>query len=130
MKEIPTMASILLIDDVPAVLISMRIVLQGGGHQVTTISGGNQGLALLRDRQFDLVITDIWMPGSSGTAVIREGRRLQPGTRFIAITGGDPNGPAKASPHPDGDFGADRVLLKPFEKGELLAAVAQLLEGI
>lgn len=122
------MASILLIDDVPAVLISMRIVLQGGGYQVTAISGGNEGLALLRDRQFDLVITDIWMPGSSGTTVISEGRKLQPRTRFIAITGGDPNGPAKAVPHPDGDFGADRVLLKPFEKRDLLAAVAELLK--
>jgi len=123
------MASILLIDDVSAVLISMRIVLQGAGHQVTAVKGGAEGLTLLRDRQFDLAITDIWMPGSSGTTVIGEGRKLRPGTRFIAITGGDPNGPAKGVPDPDGDFGADRLLLKPFEKSELLAAVAEALEG-
>jgi CheY-like chemotaxis protein len=127
MKEVPTMASILLIDDVPAVLLSLRIVLQGGGYQVTAAGDGERGLALLHSQQFDVVITDIWMPGSSGTAVISEGRRLSPRTRFIAMTGGDPNGPADAAHLPDSDFGADCVLLKPFEKSDLLAAVAGLL---
>jgi CheY-like chemotaxis protein len=129
MKELPAMASILLIDDVPAVLISLRIVLQGSGHQVTAVGDGDRGLDLLRTQGFDVVITDIWMPGSSGTTVISEGRRLSPRARFIAITGGDPNGPANSARLPDSDFGADCVLLKPFEKSELLAAVAGLLEG-
>jgi two-component system chemotaxis response regulator CheY len=121
------MASILVIDDVPAVLLSLRIVLQGCGHQVTGAENGTRGLALLQSTPFDLVITDIWMPGASGTEVIREGRNLSPRTRFLAITGGDPN----VSDPQDGlvrqDFGADRVLLKPFEKGELLSAVSQVL---
>ncbi len=122
------MASILLIDDVPAVLISLRIVLQGSGHKVTTVRDGDSGLDLLRTQKFDMVITDIWMPGSSGTTVISEGRRLAPRTRFMAITGGDPNGPSDAVRLADSDFGADRVLLKPFEKSDLLAAVDGLLK--
>jgi len=122
------MASILLIDDVPAVLISLRIVLQGSGYQVVAVGTGEGGLDLLRTQKFDVVITDIWMPGLSGTTVISEGRKLAPRTRFIAISGGDPNGPTDAARLTDSDFGADYVLLKPFEKSDLLAVVDGMLK--
>jgi two-component system chemotaxis response regulator CheY len=122
------MAAILVIEDVPAVLMSLRIVLEGHGHRVTSAQNGEQGLKLLRDTLFDLVITDIWMPVASGTEVIREGRARSPRTRFLAITGGDPNsGPRDALRQQD--FGADQVLLKPFEKQELLNAVSSILQG-
>ncbi|CAH2602054.1 Response regulator [Rhodovastum atsumiense] len=121
------MASILVVEDVPSVLISLRIVLEGGGHQVTAVANGERGLALLRGGPgFDLVITDIWMPGTSGTTVIREGRAAAPRTRFLAITGGDPNKPADLARLEQADFGADAVLLKPFEKQDLLEMVARL----
>jgi CheY-like chemotaxis protein len=60
------MATILVIEDVPAVLLSLRIVLQGAGHQVTGAANGTLGLSRLKNGTFDLVITDIWLPGSSG----------------------------------------------------------------
>jgi two-component system chemotaxis response regulator CheY len=123
------MASILVIEDVPAVLISLRIVLEGGGHQVTAVGSGERALALLRGgSQFDVVVTDIWMPGMSGTTVIHDGRALAPRTRFLAITGGDPNGPVGSTRLEEADFGADGVLLKPFEKQNLLQMVRQLPE--
>jgi CheY-like chemotaxis protein len=121
------MASILIIEDVPAVLLSLRIVLEGPGYQITSATDGTAGLALLASRSFDLVITDIWMPGSSGAEVIREGRKGAPQTRFLAITGGNPNsdsGPPALGPQ---EYGADAVLIKPFEKADLLGAVTRLL---
>ena len=122
-------AEILIIEDVPAVLLSLRIILRGAGHQVSCAPDGNAGLALLRSKRFDLVISDIWMPGMGGTDVIAQGRRLAPRTRFLAITGGNPN----SSPLPPAavqtQFGADAVLYKPFEKDELTAAVNALLAG-
>jgi CheY-like chemotaxis protein len=121
------MATILVIEDVPAVLLSLRIVLQGAPHRVTGAANGVLGLGLLKDTTFDLVITDIWMPGSSGKDVIREGRQRSPRTRFLAITDGDPNGTAMPDDLRGHDFGADQVLLKPFEKATLLRTVAQLL---
>jgi two-component system chemotaxis response regulator CheY len=123
------MASILVIDDVPAVLLSLKIVLQGSGHQVTGAENGTRGLALLASRVFDLVITDIWMPGASGTEVIQQGRTLAPQTRFLAITGGDPNTHDARGGIAGQDFGAHRVLYKPFEKAELLKAVSQALQA-
>jgi two-component system chemotaxis response regulator CheY len=124
------MASILIIEDVPAVLLSLRIVLEGAGHKVTSAQDGDRGLQLLRDSSFDLVITDIWMPGSKGTDVIRDGKARSPKTRFLAITGGDPNSGGSRDALRGQDFGADRVLLKPFEKPDLLAAVSQLLATV
>jgi CheY-like chemotaxis protein len=124
------MASILVIEDVPAVLLSLRIVLEGSGHQVTGAADGVAGLALIGHASFALVITDIWMPGMGGAEVIRAGHLRSPGTRFLAITGGDPNLHAPRDSLLAQDFGADRVLLKPFEKDQLLAAVAEMLSTV
>ncbi len=123
------MATILVIEDVAAVLMSLRIVLQGAGHKVTGAADGTQGIGLLRSATFDLVITDIWMPGSSGTDVIREGRKGSPRTRFLAITGGDPNGTGQPEDSRTNNFGADGVLFKPFEKEALLSTVSKLLQA-
>ncbi len=121
------MALILVVEDVPAVLLSLRLILQGSGHTVTGAPDGAAGLSLMQGTKFDLVITDIWMPRSSGAEVIQAGRAHSPKTRFLAITGGDPNSrQAGGEPHAQ-DYGADRVLFKPFEKQDLLSAVTQLL---
>ncbi|HEY0836976.1 MAG TPA: response regulator [Azospirillum sp.] len=123
------MANILVVEDIPAVLFSLRMVLQVGGHQVTTAANGAQGLALLKEGRFDLVVTDIWMPGTDGAAVIAEGRRVAPDTRFLAITGGSPNGTVTADRLQGESFGADRILFKPFERDEILGAVNDLVAG-
>lgn len=123
------MAAILVVEDVSAVLMSLKIVLEGHGHKVTSAKNGEQGLRLLKDTPFDLVITDIWMPVSNGIEVIREGRARSPKTRFLAITGGDPKSRDSRDALRLQDFGADLVLLKPFEKQELLDAVSSVLQG-
>ncbi|WP_029010433.1 response regulator [Azospirillum halopraeferens] len=126
------MATILVIEDIPSVMLSLRVVLEGGGHTVLCAGNGDDGLALLRRGGIDLVITDIWMPGKLGSAVIAEGRGLAPDARFLAITGGAPNG----SITPDhlvgagADFGADGVLFKPFQRTELIAAVTELIPAV
>jgi CheY-like chemotaxis protein len=122
-------AEILVIEDVPAVLLSLRIILTAAGHQVSCAADGLAGLAFLKARPFDLVISDIWMPGLGGTDVIAEGRRLAPRTRFLAITGGNPNNAPLRQETAPSQFGADAVLYKPFEKDELTAAVTALLAG-
>jgi CheY-like chemotaxis protein len=121
------MASILIIEDVPAVLFSLKIVLEGLGHKVSAAKNGEQGLALIEEKVFDLVITDIWMPGKKGTEVIREARAIAPRTRFLAITGGDPNRQFASDTSGLPEFGADAVLLKPFATEDLRRVVTQLL---
>jgi CheY-like chemotaxis protein len=123
------MASILIIEDVPAVLFSLKIVLEGLGHQITAAKNGDQGVRLLDDKSFDLVVTDIWMPGTKGTEVIRHAKTRWPRTRVLAITGGDPNSGESRDNLRGQDFGADQVLFKPFEKEQLIEAVSQLLKS-
>ena len=121
------MAKILVIEDMPSVLMSLHKNLAGSGHEVTSATEGITGLRLIGETLFDLVVTDIWMPGLNGIDVISRGRALRPGTRFLAITGGDPEGRAPAGISGGKDFGADGVLFKPFLYAVLLASVASLL---
>lgn len=123
------MATILVVEDVPSVMLSLRVVLEGCGHAVVGAATAEEGLGRLRQGGIDLVVTDIWMPGQPGTAVISQGRRLAPGTRFLAITGGAPNGSFTAEDlrREGTDFGADQVLYKPFQRAELIQAVSHLL---
>jgi CheY-like chemotaxis protein len=121
------MANILVIEDVPPVLLSLRIILTGGGHAVTCATDGLIGLNLLTESAFDLVISDIWMPALSGIDVISRGRAQSPGTKFLAITGGNPNSGASPGAKDVEKFGAHAVLFKPFEKHELLNIVSALL---
>jgi CheY-like chemotaxis protein len=122
------MARILVIEDVPAVALSVRIVLEGEGHVVMTAPDGIAGLAALAREDIDVVVTDIWMPGKGGTQVIEEGRRLAPRVRYLAITGGAPSGAISPMQLKVEDFGADRVLFKPFQRAELLEAVGALAQ--
>jgi CheY-like chemotaxis protein len=124
------MASILIVEDILAVRVSLKVVLQSDRHRITCAENGNQGLELLQSEPFDLVITDIWMPGANGADLIREGKAKSPRTRFLAITGGDPNTNGSRDAVRAQDFGADHVLLKPFTREELLSAVSHLLEGV
>jgi CheY-like chemotaxis protein len=75
-----------------------------------------------------VVITDIWIPGSTGGEVIRMARARSSKARFLLITGGDPNLHTAQKHAPPSDIrGGDALLLKPFKKAELLGAVAKLL---
>jgi CheY-like chemotaxis protein len=123
------MATILVIDDIPAVVMSLTIVLESMGHEVSGAPNGARGLELLKTKPFDLVITDIWMPGMKGSEVIRQGRLHAPGTRFLAVTGGDPNHQSALAQSGQADYGADAVLLKPFATEELLVVLATLLDN-
>jgi len=120
-------AKILVIEDMPSVLMSLQTSLASCGHEVTCATDGITGLRLIFDTMFDLVVTDIWMPGLNGVDVISRGRARSPRTRFLAITGGDPEGSAAPSVTGVKNFGADGLLVKPFVRAALLAAVAALL---
>ena len=57
---------ILVVDDEPIVRAAIRILLTFDGHRVETVDGGEAALEKLTERKFDLVFTDLTMPGMSG----------------------------------------------------------------
>ncbi|MBT7761007.1 MAG: response regulator, partial [Rhodospirillaceae bacterium] len=108
------MARILIIDDDDIQRRIVREILEAGAHDVTEAEDGNQGLRLQNEQVFDLIITDILMPGMEGLETVRELARVYPGVRIIAMSGHREGYLRAAS-----SFGAMATLEKPFAPGDL-----------
>lgn len=83
---------ILVVDNDPLVLNSMRTALEFDGHAVAAAGGGQAGLdlfsaALTGAEPLNLVITDLTMPGMDGLQLARAVKNLSPTTPVILITG-------------------------------------------
>ena len=120
------MALILIIDDDFKIREVLRQILERAGYEVMEASDGQEGISLYRERQADLVITDIVMPRKDGLETITDLRIEFPGSKIIAISGGGRLDPKTYLELAEG-FGADRLLTKPFGHEELLEAVQDLL---
>jgi CheY-like chemotaxis protein len=126
------MARILVIDDEPAVRRMLREMLEEVGHEVVTAPEGDAALARFRQSPFDLVITDIFMPGREGISTIAELRREHPDLPILALSGGGRPRPLDLASRMDylevaRRHGATRVLRKPVDWEELALTVKELL---
>jgi signal transduction histidine kinase len=84
MEDHPT---ILLVEDELQLRDNLQILLQSAGYQVTTAANGVEGIQQLQEQAFDLVITDLVMPGMDGFKVMDYLRVHSPETVVVAITG-------------------------------------------
>jgi DNA-binding response OmpR family regulator len=116
------MASILIIDDESSVRTFLKQTLEKVGHHVREAPDGGTGLDLFRQSPADLVITDIFMPGTDGFAVLDCVRRESPGSKVITVTAGLGDDCAIAK-----ERGAARTLVKPLSVRELLETVEEVL---
>jgi two-component system response regulator CpxR len=121
------MATILVIDDDAAMRRLILRVLRARGHDLLEAENGDAGIALMKDRTPDLIITDILMPQKEGIETIREVLGRSPGVKIIAISGGGSQNlmfldAAKT-------FGAHAALAKPFRSEELIETVDRVLAG-
>ena len=126
------MANILIVDDDPAVQITIRLLLERAGHHVTVAGDGRKGLALFEAGRFDLLFLDLFMPGMDGLETMRHIRALVPAIPIIVISGRSITPDTYAEP----DFlkmatklGAVASLQKPFRAEALLAAVDGCLDA-
>ncbi len=83
----PLAKKVLVIDDDPAVTRSMDRVLTGKGYAVITASNGAEALEKLAAERYDLVFTDIRMPGISGIEVTERLKASQPWLPVVIVTG-------------------------------------------
>ena len=91
-QKIPRLTRILLVDDEPLLLTSLRDVLEDEGHEVETADGGRAGIdaflfALRAGRPFPVVLTDLGMPHVDGRAVAASIAAAAPATSIIMLTG-------------------------------------------
>jgi two-component system response regulator PilR (NtrC family) len=84
--ETGTRGTILIAEDEAAVRESLAEVLRDEGYQVTTAVDGTSALALLDTQDFDLVFTDLRMPGADGLAILRHAREVSPQTLVLLMT--------------------------------------------
>jgi two-component system response regulator PilR (NtrC family) len=77
---------ILVVDDELSVREFFEILLRKEGFEVVSVKDGQQGLQLIREEEFDLVITDLQMPGGDGMSLLREVRKSSSETPVIMVT--------------------------------------------
>jgi DNA-binding NtrC family response regulator len=115
---------ILLIDDEAIALTNLTHVLKREGYAVTACKDGAEGLAALRRGDFDLVLTDLRMPGVDGMEVLREARLTHPDVPVIMITGHASLDSAVEAMK----AGAYHYIAKPFRLAEAREVVRGALE--
>ncbi len=118
------MARVLVIDDEPLARFTMREILETAGHDVVEAKNGKQGISFQRAVPFDIVVTDIIMPEKEGVETIIELKRDFPDLPIIAISGGGRTRNLDFLKIAE-QYGADRILAKPFSEEELVGAIAQ-----
>lgn len=120
------MAEILLIDDMALVRGAITAILTRGGHCVAEARTAAAGIALLRTRNFDLVITDVLMPERDGNDVIMFLEAMPERPPVLSISGGATGIPAAEALRLSCER-ANAVMTKPFLNRELLSTVDHLL---
>jgi CheY-like chemotaxis protein len=111
---------ILVVDDEPVVVESVARMLESQGHMVTIATDGTAALRRFCEQSYDLVLSDIVMPGMGGAEFVERLRSIDPDVRVLIMTG-------HIAPEQVESLlrdGAVGVVRKPFAIDELLAAVA------
>lgn len=113
---------LLVAEDDPGLRSVLERALRRNGYVVDAVADGDRALSHLRSYDYDAVVVDWRMPGTSGIEVVRETRRRGSKVPIIMLTARDTT--------PDRveglDAGADDYLVKPFQLAELLARLRAL----
>ncbi|NTV94607.1 MAG: sigma-54-dependent Fis family transcriptional regulator [Thiobacillus sp.] len=119
-------ARLLVVDDDKVALANLALAMRRAGYKVQTASGGEEACALLGRERFDVVLTDLKMPGVDGLAVVRCCRERQADAEVIVLT---------AFASVDNAVGAMRegafnYLSKPYRLDEVRAVVAEAVAKV
>ena len=115
---------LLIIDDEPVICEGVRRILESEFFQVETFANGHAALKRIEQEVFDLVITDLKMPGMSGMEVLKAIKQIQPNLPVIFITGYTSADSAVEAMK----LGAADYIAKPFTPEEMLSTVKSTLE--
>ena len=117
---------LLIVDDEETLTFSLyqTFIASPMACEVITAATGEEALQRFREQAFDLIITDISMPGLSGLELLSRVKQQRPQTRVIIITAyGSSDKEEEAR-----QLGADRYVEKPFDLKELRQIVTKMLE--
>lgn len=117
-----TVSSILLAEDDESVRAFVIRALTHRGHKVTAVSDGNAAIGALKTQTYDLMLTDIVMPGLDGLALAETAARINPRMSVVMMTGF-----ADARERADGvrsqQGAVTDIITKPFSLQQICSAV-------
>lgn len=116
-----TKSHVLLVDDEIEILRSAKRMLQALGYEVTTAQSGEEAVRCLGSRPFDVIVSDIVMPGTGGIELLREVREHDLHVPVVLVTGE----PAVSTAVLALEYGAFHYLTKPVAPKALEAVIAK-----
>lgn len=120
-----SLKSVMVLDDEPIVGDRLKPVLEREGFEVETFTESEAALQRLKEKSFDVLVTDMKMRGPTGMDVLRYAKESATQTQVIVITGYatiETNREAEA-------LGAYQFIAKPFKMAELAKLVSQAAKG-
>ena len=117
---------ILVVDDDKVIRELFRETLEAGGYQVMTAQDGNEALKLVKKWTFDLIFTDLKMPGMDGAETFRQVRQIDISVPIVIITGYALS-TLMEKVLEQGPFG---VMRKPFDVLDIQRSADSFLRGI
>ncbi len=119
-----SLGSLLVVDDEKELMVVLCKALKAQGYEVVGCTSGEHALQALRGQDFDLLLTDLMMPGMNGIALLRAGLDIDPYLVGIIMTGqGTVQTAVKAM-----QTGAFDYVLKPFKLDTVLSLLARAMD--
>lgn len=113
---------VLVIEDDDSIRNILNDMLSLENHAVTLAADGEKALKYLQKKDYDLIITDLGLPGISGLELAQKARRFQQNISIISISSWQ----GKETENKARECGIDISIWKPFKFGQILDAVHQL----
>ncbi|MFH1287725.1 MAG: response regulator [bacterium] len=120
---------ILIVDDIEIVLTALQRVFEDAGYYVRTALNGKEAVETVKRESFDIVYTDMIMPGMNGVEVCKEIKSISPDTEVILFSG-TAHGVAKYQIEFIASGGREELLRKPLSKNEMLGVTEKILQEL
>ena len=114
--------SILVVDDDLEMLKTLSYILTYKGYEVVTLSSGAEAIEMVKKRSFDIVLSDIKMPGINGVEVLKEIKRLSPETAIMMITAYTMHGLVEEAKKE----GARSIFSKPLDLDKIISCAEEV----
>ncbi len=116
--------SILVVDDLRSMRLTLGGILEDKGHNVVTVEDGYQAIAAVKSSHFDVIFMDIKMPGINGVQTFREVKKIDPKATVVMMTAYSVEDLVKEAL----EEGAYAVVYKPFDIDRIIALIDESLQ--